>query len=170
MANTIDLDKHFRRDSAARKVAERLLTGEPQTRQQLTEGLTVSITTVNRVVEVLEQAGAKIVRQLDGRQAEFRMVSVGKPKRANEYPALNQEVRFIGAELVGDAVLASFETDSGARFRGVLKSLSKVPPLGRPATVTGVAMKDQGLANVVVLTDGDTKPLRIDNVQNVTES
>ena len=38
----INLDTLFRPGSAARKIAERLMTGKPQTRSQLVEGLGTS--------------------------------------------------------------------------------------------------------------------------------
>ena len=49
------------------------MTGKPQTRYELVEGLGTSVTTVNRVVAQLEKAGAIITREIgsDGRQALF---------------------------------------------------------------------------------------------------
>lgn len=165
---TIDLDSHFRSDSKARVIAERMLTGAPQTRQQLTEGLDVSVTTVNRVAQVLEEAGAKVIRDIadDGRQAEFRVISIGEAKKVNAYPQLQDEARFVGAELVGDSLIVEFQT-SKSRFRGTMKTLSKVPPLGRSAVVRSISLEDSGLADVVLQTS-DAKTLHILSVRNVT--
>ena len=59
-ATSINLDALFRTGSAARRIAERLMTGKPQSRAQLVAGLGTSVTTVNRVVAQLEKAGAII--------------------------------------------------------------------------------------------------------------
>ena len=81
---SINLDALFRPGSAARRIAERLMTGKPQTRSQLVAGLGTSVTTVNRVVAQLEKAGAIMTREIgaDGRQAVFRVVDVTGPKAA----------------------------------------------------------------------------------------
>jgi biotin operon repressor len=78
MATEIDLDSLFRRSSKARVVAERLLTGRQQTREELVDGLALSMTTVPRVVEALENAGVRIERTTDrSRKAAFRVLSAG---------------------------------------------------------------------------------------------
>ena len=83
-ATSINLDALFRTGSAARRIAERLMTGKPQSRSQLVAGLGTSVTTVNRVVAQLEKAGAIITREIgsDGKQAVFRLVDVTGPKAA----------------------------------------------------------------------------------------
>lgn len=167
---TINLDRHFRPDSKARVIAERLLSGEPQTRQELVDGLDVSVTTVNRVAEVLSEAGASVIRQVapDGRQAEFRVVSVGEPKHANQYPGLQDQAKFVGAEIVGSTLIVEFTTDK-SRFRGTLKQLSRMPPLGKTAIIRSISLEDSGLADVVVQPAGETKLLKIEAVRNVTD-
>ena len=82
-AASINLDFLFRPGSAARRIAERLMTGKPQTRYELVDGLGTSVTTVNRVVPQLEKAGAIVTREIgsDGRQAVFRVVDVTGQKR-----------------------------------------------------------------------------------------
>ncbi len=72
---SVDLDTLFRKQSKARTVAERLLSGKPQSRQELVAGLELSMTTVPRVVEALESAGVVVERTTDRtRQAVYRVV------------------------------------------------------------------------------------------------
>lgn len=74
-ATGVDLDTLFRKQSKARVVAERLLTGTPMTRAQLAEGLDLSLTTVPRVVDSLTEAGVRVERTTDRtRQAIYRVV------------------------------------------------------------------------------------------------
>ncbi len=167
----IDLDKHFRRDSKARKVAEALLTGKPMTRQELSSRAGgVAITTINRVVEVLEECGATIVRSIaeDGRQARFTFTQMGKPRSKNTYPSLQQEAQIIRAEWVGGNVMIDFIAGN-SRYRGLLATLTRTPPLGKKATVTGVQLQAEGQADVVLSTPGQ-KPMQVAHVQNVTTS
>jgi hypothetical protein len=138
----IDLDQHFRRDSGARSVAERLLTGRPATRQQLV-GDRVGITTVNRVVAVLEQAGATIERSLDGRQIVYRVGTFSGPKKPYPFPQLDERGRLVKQELIGNERVVEFEVDSGMRFRGVLDhKITALPPVGTEILVAGIA-RDQ---------------------------
>ena len=60
------------------------MTGKPQTRSQLVDGLGTSVTMVNRVVAQLEKAGAIVTREIgaDGKQAVFRVVDVVGPSGA----------------------------------------------------------------------------------------
>ena len=77
----------FRPGSGARKIADRLMTGKPQTKYELVEGLGTSVTTVYRVVARLEEAGAIITRDIgtDGRQTVFRVVDVSASRVARPY-------------------------------------------------------------------------------------
>ena len=97
----VNLDALFRPGSAARKIAERLMTGKPQTRYELVEGqgLGTSVTTVNRVVAHLEKAGAIITGEIasDGRQAVFRLVEVTSPKGGRPYLHMGDRVRVVAA-------------------------------------------------------------------------
>jgi biotin operon repressor len=165
----INLDVYFRKESAARTIAERLLTGSPQTRQELTDGLGVSVTTVNRVVEILTEAGAKVVRDVadDGRQARFRIVDVQAPKATTRFPTLDEEVEIIGAWKVGNATMIDLASDK-SQYRGQLKSLSKMIPLGKRGRITGIRSIDDGLAEFRIKTDD--KELTVDAVRNVTAS
>jgi hypothetical protein len=71
----VNLDAIFRKQSKARTVAERLLTGKSQTRADLVKDLDLSMTTVPRVVEALEAAGVRIERKTDRtRQAVYRVI------------------------------------------------------------------------------------------------
>ncbi len=83
------------------------MTGKPQTRSQLVEGLGTSVTTVNRVVAQLEKAGAIVTREIgsDGKQAVFRVVDVTGPKAARPYLHLGDRVRVVAARLSGDDML-----------------------------------------------------------------
>jgi hypothetical protein len=103
----INLEALFRSGSAVRKVAEGLMTGEPQTRYELVEGLATSVTTVNRVVAQLEEAGAIITREIgsDGRQAVFRLVDVTTAKVVRPYLHIGDRVRVVAARLPGDDML-----------------------------------------------------------------
>ena len=75
------------------------MTGKPQTRYELVDGLGTSVTTVNRVVPQLEKAGAIVTREIgsDGRQAVFRVVDVTGPKAARPYLHLGDQVRVVAA-------------------------------------------------------------------------
>jgi predicted ArsR family transcriptional regulator len=159
--HTINLDKYFRRDSVARQIAERLLTGETINRQEVSQALDVSVTSVNRVVGALEEAGAKFRRDLDGRQATFRLVSVGDPRRKKEYPPVGAEARIVGLEMLGDTMMVTFDADN-ARFRGAMSNLQQ-PPLSK-GEVTGVNKEG---ANVLVTLSISGKTVRLLNVHNV---
>ncbi len=164
---TINLNKYFRRDSHARTIAERLMTGKPRTRQELTEDLGVSVTTVNRVVDILEEAGAIVTRTIaeDGRQARFHVVAVAEPKARRRFPNIEDEVEVTGAYKIGDAVMIEIASDR-ASFRGQLRTLSKFIPVGANGKVNGINSTGDGLADVQ-LRVGD-KNLVIEALQNVT--
>lgn len=166
--HTINLDDHFRADSSARVVAERLLTGRPQTRQELVEGLGISVTTVNRVVELLAEAGATVVRETapDGRQAQFRVVDVRSPRNATRFPGLGDELTITGAFRIGDSTMIDLEGD-GSRYRGELKSLMRMVPLGRIVTVRGIRAAGDGLADME-FADPDNRSVKVDSVRNTT--
>jgi biotin operon repressor len=166
-AERIKLDDHFRADSSARVVAERLLTGRPQTRQELVDGLGISVTTVNRVVELLTEAGATIVRDVadDGRQARFRVVDVQAPRTQTRFPSLGDELEIVGAWRVGEATMIDLKGD-GSVYRGELKTLLRMVPLGMRSTVQRVALASAGQADVL-LSDGE-QDLQVDSLRNVT--
>lgn len=165
----INLDKHFRPDSSARRVAEKLLSGQPYTRQELVEDTHVSITSVNRVLEVLTTAGATFTRDIaeDGRQARFRLVSIGDPRLEKAYPTVSDEAKIVRAEIHGGDTMVDFVIGD-VRFRGALQNLSKQPPLGKLARVTGVSLDKTGAA-VVALDIRGSAPLHIANVHNVSD-
>lgn len=163
----IDLDAHFRKGSAARTVAERLLTGKQFTRQELVRDMDVSVTTVNRVVDVLEEQGAVIERWTadDGRQTVFRLARTGRPKRQVEYPALNAPALLVRAELIGESVVIDFQTGRST-YRGALDPGVTLPRLGESATVVGVAAQD-GQPEVTLRGD-DGSPVVVRAVENIT--
>ena len=162
--SNINLDDLFRRDSAAKVVAERLMTGKARTRQELVEGLHVSVTTVNRVVETLTAAGAHFVRDIadDGRQARFRLVEVRRIKP--KFPTLDDEVEIVGAWKVGDATMLELQSEK-TRYRGQLKSLSKMIPLGHRGTVQGISSRTPGTADLNI--KADSRTLVIEGVQPI---
>lgn len=98
-----DLNSLFRRNSKARVVAERLLSGEEMSRVELAKGLNLSVTTVPRVVKALEDVGFRISRDTDPhtRHARFRVV---------EYRGGD----IIPGDRGGDVVAAYNATDLGA--------------------------------------------------------
>ncbi len=163
----IDLDKHFRRDSEARKIATKLLSGKAYTRQQLVAGTRLSVTSVNRVVEVLTEAGASFSRDIaeDGRQARFRLVSIGDPKNAKPYPTVQDRAKIVRAEILGHETMVDFMVGA-VRYRGALQGLSKQAPLGKIAKIMGVSLDNAGAAVVALDIDGKST-IKLADVHNV---
>ena len=124
----IDLDEHFRRGSRAHRMAERLMSGKAMTRQQLA-GSPASVTTVNRVVQVLQQQGAIIRRDVVDRQARYQLVGIGEPKARLQPPNLDDPVTVVMAELVGQERMIEIENAAGVRWRGRL-STQQQPQVG----------------------------------------
>ena len=173
-AANINLDAIFRSGSAARRIAERLMTGKPQTRSQLVEGLGTSVTTVNRVVAQLEKAGAIVTREIgsDGKQAVFRVVDVTTPKVARLYLHLGDRVRVVAARLSGDDMLIDVVTGKDT-FRGVVRGVVTNVNLGGYATVQGIELVDDTLSNVRFEVHGATSGDRtvvLESVRNVTDT
>ena len=173
-AASINLDTLFRSGSAARRIAERLMTGKPQTRYQLVEGLGTSVTTVNRVVAQLEKAGAIITREIgsDGKQAVFRVVDVTGPKAARPYLHLGDRVRVVAARLSGDDMLIDVSVDKHT-YRGVVRGVVTNVNLGGYATVQGIELVDDTLSNVRFEAHGATSGDRmvvLESVRNVTDA
>ncbi len=169
---SINLDALFRRGSAARKIAERLMTGRPQTRNELVEGLGTSVTTVNRVVAQLEKAGAIVTREIgsDGKQAVFRLVDMTGPKPARPYLHLGDEVRVVAARLSGDDMLIDVSIDKHT-YRGVVRGVVTNVNLGSYATVQGIERVDDTLSNVRFEAHGATSGDRtviLESVRNVS--
>ncbi len=138
----INLDTLFRSGSAARKVAERLMTGKPQTRYELVEGLATSVTTVNRVVAQLEEAGAIITREIgsDGRQAVFRLVDVTAARAKRPYLHIGDRVRVVAARLSGDDMLIDVSAGKDT-YRGVVRGVITNVNIGNYATVQGIEQR-----------------------------
>ena len=170
----VNLDALFRPGSAARKIAERLMTGKPQTRYELVEGLGTSVTTVNRVVARLEKAGAIITREIasDGRQAVFRLVEVTSPKGGRPYLHIGDRVRVVAARVSGDDMLIDATVDKYT-YRGVLRGVVTNVNIGGYATVEAVERVDGTLSNVRFEAHGTTSGERVvvlESVRNVTEA
>ena len=171
---SINLDGLFRSGSAARRIAERLMTGRPQTRYELVEGLGTSVTTVNRVVAQLENAGAIVTREIgsDGRQAVFRVVDVTRPKGARPYLHIGDRVRVVAARLSGDDMVIDVSAGKDT-YRGVVRGVVTNVNLGGYATVQAVERVDDTLSNVRFEAHSATSGERmvvLESVRNVTEA
>ena len=123
------------------------MTGKPQTRYELVEGLGTSVTTVNRVVAQLEKAGAIVTREIgsDGRQAVFRVVDVTGPKAARPYLHLGDQVRVVAARVSGDDMVIDVSVDKHT-YRGVVRGVVTNVNLGGYATVQGIELVDDTLS------------------------
>jgi predicted ArsR family transcriptional regulator len=173
-AANINLDVLFRPDSCARKIAGRLMTGKPQTRYELVEGLGTSVTTVNRVVAQLEKAGAIITREIgpNGRQAVFRLVEVTATKVERPYLHIGDRVRVVAARISGDDMLIDATVDKYT-YRGVLRGVVTNVNIGGYATVQAVERVDDTLSNVRFEAHGATSGERVvvlESVRNVTDA
>jgi HTH domain len=171
-AVSINLDDLFRSGSNARKIAERLMTGKPMSRNQLVDGLGTSVTTVNRVVAVLQKAGAIVTREVggDGKQAVFRLVEVTAPKTERPYLQLGDKVRVVAARLSGDDMLLDVSVGKYT-YRGVVRGVITNVNMGGFATVVGIERVDDTLANVRFEVHGTTTGDRIvvlESVRNIT--
>jgi hypothetical protein len=173
-AASINLDALFRSGSAAHKVAERLMTGKPQSRNELVAGLGTSVTTVNRVVAQLEGAGAIITREIgsDGRQAVFRLVDVTTAKSKRPYLHIGDRVRVVAARLSGDDMLIDVSSGKDT-YRGVVRGVITNVNMGSYAVVQGIERVDDTLSNVRFEVHGSTSGDRmvvLESVRNVTEA
>jgi DNA-binding Lrp family transcriptional regulator len=170
---SINLDDLFRPGSHARKIAERLMTGKPMSRNQLVDGLNTSVTTVNRVVSTLQKAGAITTREIggDGKQAIFRLVEVTTPKAERPYLQLGERVRVVAAGLSGDDML--IDTAIGKYiYRGAVRGVITNVNIGGYATVVGIERVDDTLANVRFEVHGTTigdRTVVLESVRNVTQ-
>jgi DNA-binding Lrp family transcriptional regulator len=170
----INLETLFRSGSAARKIAERLMTGKPQTRNELVEGLGTSVTTVNRVVAQLEKAGAIITREIgsDGRQAVFRLVDVTTPGSKRPYLHIGDRVRVVAARLSGDDMLIDVSSGKDT-YRGVVRGVITNVNMGSYAMVQAVERVDDTLSDVRFEVHGSTSGDRmvvLESVRNVTDA
>ena len=161
-------EQRFRPGSQARRVALALLTGDPYTRQQLSDAAGgVSLPSVNRVVGMLEEAGARVERTLDrgGRQTVFRITGWGSPKD-NPFPRLSASARIVAAEIAEQAVMVDFTTEDGARFRGRLRGdLASRVPLGEQALVVRLDL-DEPQDMTVKLQPAEGEPLTVEHVRS----
>lgn len=167
-AMALNLDNYFRSDSAARRVAERLLTGVPATRSELAAGV-VSLTTVNRVVDVLERQGCKVLRDKDGdgRRTVFQFVHIDKSEGPQRYPELFQRVKIIAGWLMGDSILLDFTAEE-MKFRGIIRHSESSLPLGKSGVVTSVRRAESEPQNAIVALEFDDREIQVDNVQSIT--
>jgi len=173
-AGSINLDAMFRPGSGARKIADRLMTGKPQTKYELVEGLGTSVTTVYRVVARLEEAGAIITRDIgtDGRQTVFRVVDVSASRVARPYLHIGDRARVVAARLSGDDMLIDVSTGRDT-YRGVARGIITNVNMGSYATVQGIERVDDTLSNVRFEVHGTTSGDRmvvLESVRNVTDA
>lgn len=122
------LDVLFRKESKARVVAERLLTGKPQSRAELVKGLDLSLTTVPRVVEALTSAGIGVERfTTRSRQAVYRVV--GSPLNTANDDVVARYVHAAGepvrvkvtkVEVIDGAVWVEWTRERAGSYRGRL--------------------------------------------------
>jgi DNA-binding Lrp family transcriptional regulator len=171
-AASINLDAMFRVGSGARRIADRLMTGKPLTKNELVEGLGTSVTTVYRVVARLEEAGAIITRHIgpDGRQTVFRLVEVSARKVERPYLHLGDRVRVIAARLSGDDMLIDVSTGKDT-YRGVVRGVVSNVNMGSYATVQGIERVDDVLSNVrfeVHSAASGDRLVVLESVRNVT--
>lgn len=161
-APSVDLDTLFRKQSKARVVAERLLTGKPQTRAQLAEGLDLSLTTVPRVVDALTEAGVRIERTTDRtRQAVFHVIgsaaeTVRDPEHGQVIATFSHTggvdlvSRITKAEVLGGRVWIEYvSTRNDRKFRAAVVSAD-----GTLNIPTSLLSGDAKLVSIVVFEDG----------------
>jgi predicted ArsR family transcriptional regulator len=171
---TINLDAMFRSTSGARRIADRLMTGKPQTKYELVEGLNVSVTTVYRVVDRLEQAGAIITREIgsNGRQTIFRLVDVSERRATRPYLQVGERVRVVAARVSGDDMLVDVATGRDT-YRGVVRGVITNVNMGGYATVQAVERVDDTLSSVRFEAHGASSGDRVvvlESVRNVTDA
>ena len=149
------------------------MTGKPQTKYELVEGLNVSVTSVYRVVDRLEEAGAIITSEIgsDGRQTIFRLVDVSERKAARPYLQVGERVRVIASRISGDDMLIDVTTGRDT-YRGVVRGVITNVNMGGYASVQAVERVDDTLSNVRfeahAATSGD-RLVVLESVRNVTE-
>ena len=147
----IDLDDITRPDSAARVVAQRLLTGKPLTREQLIDGLQTTRTTVNRLINAMTSRGAIFERTVNANnQAVFRLIDIEDPQLLRPFPLVGDKATVVGARLLGRDVVLDTAIDRHT-YRGVI-GLANAPTIGQVGVITQVSLSDSGgtLADVVV--------------------
>lgn len=88
MAREDILDRLFRTNSSARRVAELILDGTPHSRQELADLAHVSPTTIPRVVRMLEADGVRITKNVgdNGRTVIYSTTPTDRPEPARPKP------------------------------------------------------------------------------------
>lgn len=158
----IDLDRTFRADSRARRVAERLLSGQSLTRQELASEAGVPRSAVNRVVEQLQALGAVVERDIVNREATFRVVGSVPAHERIRLPELDSEGQLVADELVGPVHMVTAQVGR-RRFRGIAPGPVRV---GDGVRVVGILREGP---DAVVFLDrlSNGKRLRLSAVQGV---
>lgn len=171
-APSVELDSLFRRNSKARTVAERLLSGKQMTRQELVEGLSLSQTTVPRVIDQLESVGVKVARDTDPhtRHASYRVVDVGTstPEHPRAGKVLSRYTHQSGDDMTvtiskievedGD-VWATYEYERFGTYRGLIVPVGdqhQIPAhlINAPSKISAICIMTTGKIAVQI---GDLK-------------
>lgn len=136
------------------------MSGERRSRQEIAEEADVVVTNVNRVLSVLEEAGASFERTVgdDGHQVEFRLRSIGSPKRRRAAPQVGSDARIVGASQVGEDIMVDFEVE-GVRWRGKLMSPNRNVPFGKQGVVRAVEGDSLDALMATINVDGKHLPL-----------
>jgi len=104
------------------------------TRQELVDGIAVAVTTVNRVVDSLTEAGAVITREIaaDGRQAIFQFLDIQDPVVKRPYMTVGDTVLMVAARQLGDNLMVDLSVED-TLYRGRVSNwgTSRVPRRGR---------------------------------------
>jgi hypothetical protein len=150
------------------------MTGKPQTKYELVKDLDTSVSTVYRVVERLQAAGAIVTRDIasDGRQTVFRMVDVSAPKVSRPYLHLGDRVRVVAARVSGDDMLIDVSIGRDT-YRGVVRGVVTNVNMGSYASVQGIERVDETLSDVRFEVHGAASGDRIvvlDSVRNVADA
>lgn len=168
----VQLDTLFRKNSKARTVAERLLSGKQMTRQELVEGLSLSQTTVPRVVDQLESIGVKVARDTDPhtRHASYRVVQVGGVQA--EHPTAGKvlsrythqsgddmSVTITKIEVEGGDVFATYDYGPFGTYRGLVMPVGEshqIPAhlINAPSKISAICIMTTGRIAVQI---GDLK-------------
>jgi biotin operon repressor len=169
---SVELDSLFRKNSKARTVAERLLSGKQMTRQELVEGLSLSQTTVPRVIDQLESVGVKVARDTDPhtRHASYQVVEMNRsePEHPTAGKVLSRYVHQGGDEMTvkitkieveGGEVWATYEYARFGTYRGLVVPVGEqhqIPAhlINTPAKLSAICVMTTGKIAVQI---GDLK-------------
>lgn len=156
-----DVDVMFRPGSKAHAIAMRLVSGEPQPRHELAQEVEVSGTSINRVVDLLQEEGAVIERRTtgDGRRAVFQLKGWGDTAPSMRHPQVGEAAELHSAAVLGDRVQVEVVTQSG-RWRGLLQGAQPLR-LGEEGVVESVMGDASDIKLRVTMEGGAVLPLEL---------